>query len=104
MTAIANTVTVALTDAELAAVLAMRAGEPVTATVEPPIITDRLPLPFRKGDTVEYTGKQSGKTRNYTVKWCDYDKHDGITPMVGLPKFKTHGRLFFVKASDCRRV
>jgi hypothetical protein len=95
---IANVTTVALTDAELAGVLARRNGNAI-AEVERPTMPGSL---IAKGSQVAYTGKTSGKTRTYKVGWSGICKRDGITPRLGLHKFGQKGPLFFVAASDCK--
>jgi len=93
-----NVATVNLSDAELADVLARRNGNAIAEVEQPTMPSGAI----RKGDLVLYTGKTSGKTKEYLVKWAGIDR-DGVTPRVGLPMYGKAGKLFFVDASACRR-
>jgi hypothetical protein len=95
-----NVTTVQLSNAELALILARRNGTGnAVAEVEQPTPPSSA---IRKGDLVLYTGKTSGKTKEYLVKWAGLDR-DGVTPRLGLPMYGKAGKLFFVNADAVRR-
>ena len=95
-----NVANVAITDEELALILARRNGNAV-AEVESPQPLGGL---IAKGSQVAYTGKSSGKTRTYKVGWSGICKRDNVTPRLGLHKYGQKGPLFFVAASDCKLI
>lgn len=55
------------------------------------------------GDMVFYTGKTSGKKREYMVGWAGECNRTG-KPKLGLHCHGLHGRLFFVEESAVERV
>ena len=55
------------------------------------------------GDMVFYTGRTSGKKREYMVGWAGECNKTG-KPKLGLHRYGLYGKLFFVEESAVERV
>ena len=69
------------------------------ATAVPHVCSAKLQV----GDVVFYTGRTSGKKREYMIGWSGECNKTG-KPKLGLHCYGLHGRLFFVEESAVEHV